>query len=351
MIPIVIPSLEPDDRLLELLEQLYTAHLGPVVLIDDGSGPEYQNFFIISEEKYDCIVLHHAVNLGKGRALKSAFNYCLNQWPDLTGCVTADSDGQHTPECIAKCQAALKDNPNALILGVRDFSAENVPWKSRMGNRITCFVSKFLCGISVTDTQTGLRAIPETFMRKLLAVQGERFEFETRMLLEAKGEFPIVEIPIQTVYDSKKNHTTHFHSVKDSFRIYKIFAGLFVRFILSSVSSCAIDLLLFSVFCGILRDRPFSIPYVATATVMARIISALYNYTINYILVFNSKVVPQKSAARYFILAILQMCCSAILVTAGQYIFTNTREWIIKIPVDMTLFLVSYMIQREYVYK
>lgn len=353
MTPIVIPSLEPDDRLLKLIEQLYNAKLGPIVLVDDGSpsGGGYQQYFATAENKYNCTVLHHAVNLGKGRALKSAFNFCVNKWPDLTGCVTADSDGQHTAECIAKCQATLERNPHALILGVRDFDLENVPWKSRMGNKITCIIAKILCGLKISDTQTGLRAIPKDFILQLLSVEGERFEFETRMLVEAKDKFPIVEIPIKTIYDSKEHHTTHFNAVKDSIRIYAVFLKLFFRFFLSSISSCAIDLLLFSFFCELLKWKKLFIPYAATATIMARIISATYNYTINYVFVFNSRSVHRKAVSRYIVLAVIQMCCSAALVTAGLHIFCNVAEWIIKIPVDTLLFFLSYIIQREFVYK
>lgn len=95
-IPIVIPSYEPDEKLCMLLGNLKNAGFEEIVVVDDGSqGSEYQNIFAKAQEA-GCIVLHHAVNQGKGRALKTAFNHCLFAYPDAIGCVTIDSDGQHT---------------------------------------------------------------------------------------------------------------------------------------------------------------------------------------------------------------------------------------------------------------
>ena len=130
--------------------------------------------------------MHHAVNLGKGRALKTAFDFVLGKFQDSVGCITADSDGQHTPECIMACAEALLTHPDSLIMGCRCFDKENVPARSEFGNKCTRMVMKFLAGVSVSDTQTGLRGIPLSFMRELLTLKGERFEFETNMLMETK---------------------------------------------------------------------------------------------------------------------------------------------------------------------
>ena len=227
MIPIVIPAYEPDERFPAILEDLKQAGMGPVVVVDDGSGDEYRDFFVKADElvkPLGGVVLHHEVNKGKGRALKTAFSYILENMPDAVGCITADSDGQHTVECITKCMKALEERPDNLILGVRDFSGEDVPFKSRFGNNLTIKICSFLCGVKVTDTQTGLRGIPRTFMKDLLDVEGERFEFETRMLIATKDKYPIYEVPILTIRSSVQcslsicSHPCHlFFSTSDYF--------------------------------------------------------------------------------------------------------------------------------------
>jgi len=347
LIPIIIPSYEPDERLKPLLEALNESELGPIVVVDDGGGEKYQKYFD-EAKSLGCTVLVHEVNKGKGRALKDAFSYCLETFPEMTGCVTADSDGQHTPKDIKRCIDALLENPDCLIMGCRDFSGEDVPWKSSFGNNTTKNVCKFLCGVAVSDTQTGLRAIPAKFMKELLDVKGERFEFETRMLVETKDRYTIVEVPIETVYDSKENHQTHFHPIKDSIKIYRIFGAIFAKFLFSSLSSSIIDMAVFAILCKAYRgDYTY---YVALATILARIVSGTYNYLINFHLVFKSKENKGKAFLRYIILAVLQMCASATLVSLGVYII-KCQELPVKIVVDVTLFCISYVIQREIVFK
>jgi glycosyltransferase involved in cell wall biosynthesis len=353
VIPIVIPSYEPDERFPAILTDLNNAGLGPVVVVDDGSGDSYNGFFEQAEQivkPLGGVVLHHEVNKGKGRALKTAFSYILDNMPEATGCITADSDGQHSVECIKKCMDALKDNPDSLILGVRDFSGENVPFKSRAGNTLTVKVFSYLCGVKVSDTQTGLRGISREFMRELLDVEGERFEFETRMLVVTKDRYKIVEVPIKTIYDSKENHQTHFNPVKDSIRIYKIFGIIFAKFMFASLSSAVIDLVLFHVFCKLLILFIDTAIYVAAATVLARVISAAYNYLINYKFVFNSGKKHTTSFPRYVFLAVIQMSLSAVLVTLFVALFPAVPELGVKIPVDIVLFLASYYIQRKFIY-
>ncbi|MBQ6798316.1 MAG: bifunctional glycosyltransferase family 2/GtrA family protein [Oscillospiraceae bacterium] len=355
-VPVVIPSYEPDAQLLQLCEALSAKGLTDVVIVDDGSGPDYASLFETAEHTYHFTVLRHAVNLGKGRGLKTAFNYLLNRGGDLLGCVTADSDGQHTPEDILRCIEALEQSPDKLILGCRDFDQDNVPTKSKYGNKITRTICRFLCGVNVTDTQTGLRAISRDFMAKLMNCPGERFEFETNMLIETKDYCEIGEISIETVYDSKTDHKSHFHPVRDSIRIYKIFGRIFGKFLLSSVSSFIIDILLFSLFCGIFQSLTDGVWYAAVATVLARVISAVYNYLVNYALVFHSGKKHTSSAVRYFLLALVQMCLSAGFVTLFVWVFGTLlqvplfSETVIKIVVDTVLFLFSYYIQRKYVF-
>ena len=347
-IPVIIPAYEPDEKLLVLLRQLKEAGISHIVVVDDGSGSDYQELFLQAEAA-GCEVLHHAVNLGKGRALKTAFNACLLRFPGLCGCVTADSDGQHTPADILACMRKLWENPQALILGCRDFDAPSVPARSSFGNKCTRKVFRYLLGLSVSDTQTGLRAIPTLFMKELMQVKGERFEYETNMLIETKNlNIPILEVPVETVY-IEENKTSHFNPIKDSVRIYLVFG----KFLFSSLSSSVLDLLLFHILCMAflpLGEEIRGIPYIVAATVGARVISAVYNFLINYRVVFKSKGNLAVTAGKYGLLAVCQMMCSAFLVN-GLYGLVGGAEVLIKMPVDVFLFFASFVIQREFVYR
>ena len=337
-IPVIIPSYEPDEKMIELLKRLKQAGITETVIVNDGSeGEEFREIFMKAETEYSCKVLHHAVNLGKGRALKTAFNYCLNTYPQLLGVITIDSDGQHKVEDMLVCMEKLRENPDSLILGCRDFKTAGVPLRSGFGNILTSKVFKYLIGVEISDTQTGLRGISASFMRRLMNVKGERFEFETNMLIETKeAEVPIREVKIETIY-LDENKSSHFHPIRDSLQIYAAFG----KFLFSSLSSSVVDLSLFALFCRILRNQ---------ATILARVCSATYNFLVNYKVVFKSEMSMGKAMMRYFLLAVIQMSLSAVLVNT-IYPFMGGAEILVKIPVDVFLFLASFVIQRELVYK
>ncbi len=233
-IPLIIPAYEPDERMITLLRRLAAEYEDEIVVVNDGSGPAYDSLYAQAVE-LGCTVLTHYVNMGKGRALKDAFNYCLCTWPDMRGCITADSDGQHIPEDIHRCREIMLSHGSDLVLGCRDFDGAGIPWKSTFGNKLTRQVCRLLSGLKITDTQTGLRGIPRDFMAKLVNTPGERFEFEMQMLLDTKGCCSIREFSIQTIYDSEDNHSTHFDPVKDSIRVYSVFGRQFLLFVFSSL--------------------------------------------------------------------------------------------------------------------
>lgn len=360
----VIPSLNPDEKLVQTAEGILRTGINDLIIVDDGSRPECQSFFSQAETLPGCVVLHHKQNRGKGRALKTAFSYYLEHYDTgrFQGVVTADADGQHLPEDIAKTSKAICPPPSdtssgicppcgdALALGTRNFDEENVPFKSRFGNKLTTAVFYGLYQKKINDTQTGLRAIPNGFAKECLEVEGERFEYEIRMLITAaRKDLEIVEVPIQTVYFDD-NRETHFHPVKDSLRIYKVILGSFFKFVSVSLLSFAADQGIFAflqklVFSGF--SDALSIP---AATLGARAVSSLLNYTLNRSFVFQSDGAVRKSLIRYYSLCVLQMAMSAACVTALHQI-TRMDPSILKLVVDTLLFFASYQIQRRWVFR
>ena len=352
LVPIVIPSYEPDDRLIKLLKDFDVKGMGPVIIVNDGSDEKYDPIFKEAEAiitKSGGKLIAYRPNRGKGRALKTAFAYIAENMPDALGCVTADSDGQHTPECITNIINTLKANPDNLILGVRKFEKKDTPWKSWFGNTVTISVFSYVAGMRVSDTQSGLRGIPFAFMKELIDCKGERFEYEMQMLLECANRYGLTEVPIRTIYDSKESHQTHFKPVRDSLRIYKILGKKFIKFIFASFSSFVIDIILFQLFVLLMKDT-FTAVYITLATVGARVISAVYNYLINYKFVFKSKASKGTSLTKYALLAIIQMSLSAGIVTVIVTLFPGCWETLVKVIVDTILFLISYSIQQKFVF-
>ena len=342
---VIIPSLEPDGKLVELAAALKAEGFGRIVLVNDGSGPEYDETFREAQEAGSCVLLRHCVNQGQGRALQTAFNYCLEKEEPFLGVVTGDSDGQHHPEDIRSCCEALAAHPDSLILGSRDFDRAGVPWKNGFGNKLTRKIFGFLSGIHIQDTQTGLRALGPALMRTFLATKGERFEYEMNMLMDCREHaIPIVEVPIRTIYLGEEG-STHFHPVRDSLRIYAIFG----KFLASSLSSSVIDIVMFTVLIWLLRLFQAE-HHILLATVGARIVSSIYNYLMNKGVVFCCEGKLRTTLCKYYALCIVQMLCSAGLVSVLFQVL-HLNETAAKIIVDTVLFLISFRIQKEWVFQ
>lgn len=348
-IAIIIPSLDPDEKLLKLLSNLKSTGFSNLILVNDGSESKYKNYYEIAKDKYKCIVLTHSVNLGKGRALKNAFNYVLTELPNCTGAVTVDSDGQHSIEDIIECSIATAKFKDNLIMGCRDFSSksQNVPFRSRFGNIMTHKVLKTLCGVDIPDTQTGLRGFSRKLLQTFMVTKGERFEFEMNMILDAKeNNIDIKVIPIKTIY-IEENKTSHFNPLKDSIKIYSVFG----KFLVSSLSSFFIDILLFTFFILLLKNTNLnSNLYILIATIFSRVLSSIFNFLVNKNIVFKNKDSNINVFIKYFALFTCQLLASAGLVTL-LFKLTQINESMLKIIVDMFLFLISFKIQREWVFK
>lgn len=346
-VPIVIPAYEPGEELIRLVKELVETTPEPVIVVDDGSDPAKYGHTFEEVRKLGAVTLRNAVNMGKGRALKEAFNHCINEYEDLVGVVTADSDGQHSVKDICKCGEVLAANIKSLILGVRDFGKPGIPARSVFGNKTTSRVMNLLLGLKISDTQTGLRGIGADFMKYLLTEKGERFEFETNMLIATKEkDIKIIEVPVDTIY-LEENKSSHFNPLLDSLRIY----AAFFKFLLSSVSSSLLDMVLFGFFCAIFANAPVKMGYIMLSTILARVISATYNFFINYEIVFSGGKEKSKAAVSYFALAVAIMLLSGFFVTAGHGILPMVPEVCIKIAVDGMLFLLSFYVQREFVYR
>ena len=347
---VLIPSLNPDEKLTAYVMELIKIGFRRILLVDDGSREDCQKIFENLSAEPEVCVLHHEKNRGKGRALKTGFAYCMEHFKDAAGVVTADSDGQHSPKDTLAVAEALVNHPEALILGTRNFNEEQVPFKSRYGNKITTVVFRLLYGKLIHDTQTGLRGIAAKHLPAMTEIPGERFEYEIGMLIEAsRTGIPFVEVPIETIYIND-NAETHFHPVKDSLKIYGVMFQYFLKYTLSSLGSAFIDLFAFWIFSALVFQGSEQAVPIFLATIFARILSSACNFLANRMVVFRASGNLAKQAAAYYGLVIVQMLCSAGLV----YFFTGLLHWeatLVKILVDTCLFLVSFQIQHRLIFR
>jgi putative flippase GtrA len=330
---LIIPAYNPNEKLIFLLKELKQL-LGPqsTIVVNDGSN-EKSKFIFEQLEEAGYTVLHHVKNLGKGAALKTAMNYVLKNYPEsLVGIITADADGQHSSQDIIKMRQKFCEAPNKLHLGVREFNQKTVPLRSRIGNNLTKLLFNILTHSEISDTQSGLRAIPIDLVKLLVLRSTTKYDFEFEMFFVAKKhQFAIEETKISTIY-LEQNKDSHFNPLFDSLRIYFIF----LRFCAIAIFSFFLDFSLFSLF-YYYSGQP------ALAVFGARCISAPVNFFLNKAISFKSRKELLYSAMQYFTLVLFTVGCSFYLMIFIHYFGINL--YFSKIIAEFLIFMINFFIQ------
>ena len=354
---VLIPAYEPGPSLLELLRDLsyYScdhngdrdrdsshnlsgshAHDTSIIVVDDGSGPDYAPIF--DEARSIATVLTHKENRGKGAALKTGLSYIEEHCVPDSVIVTMDADGQHRVADAMKICATARTHPDALVLGGRSFTGK-IPLRSRFGNAMTRLVYRLSTGLKVYDTQTGLRAFHKDLLPRMLGIPGERYEYEMNVLLElAKARTPIIEEEIETIY-LDNNSSSHFDTVWDSLRVYREI----LRFSASSLAGFLVDYAMYSAL--ILATGSLRLSNIA-----ARVVSASVNYTLNRKFVFRSNRGILSSALSYFLLA-TAILAGNTLVLEYLVVSLGIGRMFAKILTELLFFAISWSVQRSFIFK
>ena len=335
---VVIPAYEPTDGLDAIISELQAGRPTlQIIVVDDGSSAGHTGRFERLADQ-GVICLRHAVNMGKGQALKTAMNYVLTaSLPPFSGIVTADADGQHLAKDIFGVCDALSLSPSKLWIGARAFD-DNVPFRSQLGNTVTRHVFKLLVGSAIRDTQSGLRGIPKSFLPKLLKVSSTGYEFELDMLVLAASQgLSIEEHPIATVYIDG-NASSHFRPLLDSLRIYFVF----IRFCALSLVTASLD---FVVFTAALMTGMS----ILSCFLTARFVAGSFNFIMSKRLIFKSKATILPEALKFACLVLSLMCISYLLVQA-LVLYLGVNILLSKFIAEIGLFLLSFAAQRLLVF-
>lgn len=337
----LIPAYEPAESLVHLIQDLRAAGFC-IVLVDDGSGPEYGEVFI-KAWRY-AIVVSYNDNRGKGSALKTGLDFIHRQFPQDAVIVTLDADGQHRVEDAVRVCAEAAEKNGTLVLGCRSFDGD-VPARSRFGNTVTRFVYRLSTGTRVSDTQTGLRAFGAELIPFLLQIPGARYEYEMNVLLECpRNNVPIAEVGIETIY-LDNNAGSHFDTVKDSFRVYREI----LKFAASSFIGFLVDYGLYSLLVVLLSGLGTAVS-VPASNIAARIVSAGVNYTINKKLVFKSGASAVKTGAQYAALAAGILAGNTLLLSwlVGD---VGINKFAAKLVTEITFFTLSWLAQKFVIFR
>ncbi|PIN75796.1 hypothetical protein COV17_03565 [Candidatus Woesearchaeota archaeon CG10_big_fil_rev_8_21_14_0_10_36_11] len=195
---VIIPAYNEEKTLRNVIHAV-KKYVQDIIIVDDGSHDTTEQ--IVQEE--NVIFLKHAVNLGKGAALKTGCDYAITQ--NVHNIIVMDADGQHDPEKIPEFIEKL-NNVN-LVFGYRTLGT-SMPFVLRFGNAFINKTTKILYGITVKDTQCGYRAFTaETY--KKIRWNASDYSMESEMIARAgKHKVSYAQIPIQTIYADKYKGTT-----------------------------------------------------------------------------------------------------------------------------------------------
>jgi len=211
---VVIPTYNNENTLRQVIEDVleYTKN---VIVVNDGSTDSTPE---ILSDFNDQITVHiHSKNQGKGKALRNAFKLAAEQGYEYA--ITIDSDGQHFASDLPSFLEEVEEDSDALVIGARNMTQENVPGKSSFGNKFSNFWFWVETGIKLDDTQSGYRLYPIHAMKGMRYIT-TRFEFEVEVIVKAAWRrLGVKNIPIKVHYEPGKKRISHFRPFTDFSRI------------------------------------------------------------------------------------------------------------------------------------
>ena len=201
---IVIPAYN-EARTIRSLARHALAICPRVMVVDDGSADGTAEQL----QGLGVTLLRHTVNQGKAASLRTAFAHALAHG---ARCVVAlDGDGQHDPHDAAALLATWQAHPDRLVIGSRLHDRSQFPPARYRANKFACFWISWAAGHPIADSQSGFRVYSASVMAMALdgSVQGDRFTFESEILIEAarRGSLTLaVAIPGRYPANARPSH-------------------------------------------------------------------------------------------------------------------------------------------------
>jgi glycosyltransferase involved in cell wall biosynthesis len=212
---VLIPAYNAQETLGSVLKKIEPLKIDAIV-VDDGSFDETKR--VASENEVQ--LLEHPLNLGKGAALRTGFQYILQR--DYQVVITLDADGQHDPSEIPYLLKIFQNVKPDILIASRAAEFGRMTFLRRFWNRLGVKAVARLCHADITDSQSGFRLI-RTEVLKEVALFTSRFETELELLIKAcKKGFGVLSVPIKT-QQVDGTGSSHFRPVADTWMVCKLF--------------------------------------------------------------------------------------------------------------------------------
>lgn len=213
-IVVIIPTYNNEKTLADVIENVLT-YITDVIVVNDGST---DNTPALLRNYPNLHVITHPANKGKGTALKNGLSHA--KAAGYRYAITIDSDGQHFASDIPAFIEAIEKEPDALLVGARNLTSDNMPGKNTFANKFSNFWFKLETGIKLQDTQSGYRLYPLHKINVQKWYYTAKYEFELEALVFAAwGGTTVRNIPIHVYYPPQEERISHFRPFRDFTRI------------------------------------------------------------------------------------------------------------------------------------
>lgn len=187
----VLPAFNEEKTIADVLEKT-RSFVDEMIVVDDGSTDRTREVALL----HGATVVRHVINRGLGAALGTGFAAALRH--EVGVVVTLDADGQHDPKEIPGLLKAIEDGAD-VVIGSRMLQGK-MPWYRRVANTLGNFVTLFLFGAWVTDSQSGFRALTKHALLTM-DLRTNRMEISSELIAEAKRHrLKLTEVPVTAIY-------------------------------------------------------------------------------------------------------------------------------------------------------
>lgn len=207
---VIIPASNEERHITQVVKET-KRYSKNVVVVDDGS----RDRTFSEAKKTGATVLRHAINLGKGAALRTGAEYANMRGAESL--IFIDSDGQHSPSDIPKLLRALEGAD--VVFTYRNLKSEHMPITKKIGNSVLNTLLKILFKIKVIDTQCGFKAITSKAYKTLRLISSD-YNIESEIAAKTgKYGLRFRQLPIETVYNDRYKGTTVFDGANIAMRM------------------------------------------------------------------------------------------------------------------------------------
>ena len=201
-VSVVIPVYNEINTIDEIISRVSAVELAwagqpiekEIILVDDASTDgSHERLQAIIPQYEEARVYYHAVNQGKGAALRTGFSHVTG---DIV--IIQDADLEYDPREYMVLLESILDGRADVVFGSRFLGGPHRVlyfWHS-VGNRFLTLLSNMLTNLNLTDMETCYKVFRSEVLQSL-NIKSSRFGFEPEFTAKvAKRGFRIYEVPI-----------------------------------------------------------------------------------------------------------------------------------------------------------